>query len=299
MSTSNRFFLLFIISFILAILSIPVSAKKTTLNSLDCSTDEVAKWNGSAWICAEDVDTTDSDWNSLENIPDDIADGDDDTSAISKCLGREVLLANGDCLAVSSLPENWFAPRVVFVTPIIYDGNLGGLVGANEICNNHALAPDSIVPPGDYVAILSNTRTSASSQAGISMGPIVNSLGAPVAENVTTLFSSIVRQQNNSTIATANPLASTINRMATGGLVLPRSNVGTQTWTGSQSNGQPASDLASELCDNWTTSDASKTGKGIGLPWWRVSWLAGEELTPTINQFSCHLPKGIFCIQRL
>ena len=74
-----------------------------TLAVLSCSNGEVAKWNGSAWVCAPDVDTNTTysagsglnlsgttfsvdnsaiqpDWNNIQNRPAGLDDGDDDTT---------------------------------------------------------------------------------------------------------------------------------------------------------------------------------------------------------------------------
>lgn len=200
----------------------------------------------------------------------------------------------------------WFAPRTVFVTPIVYNGHLGGLAGADEICNNHAQASGSIVPEGNYVAILSDTEKSAASRVGVSMGPIVNSIGEPVAENVTALFSGIVkrfRSRPDPDDFTAryiwfddgSPLSSPINRTAAGDLAPGAA----ATWTGSLTNGQPASNDPAELCSGWTTANAGKTGKGVGLPQLRsAGWITGEEVTGTID-FGCDQPRGLYCLQRI
>jgi len=217
-------------------------------------------------------------------------------------------LAAGENTKLKLPDDSYYSPRTVFVTPPLYNGYLDGLAGADEICNENASALDSIVPAGDYVAILSDSNTSAASRVGVSIGPIINTAGEPVAENVTALLSGIRYTVTLSTIAdgagpsyryidSANVLSSPINRTATGQLV--GANVlQIQAWTGSELNGQPISDDPTELCSNWTSADASKQGKGIGLPWERRFWIAGEYLSPTVNQFSCDRLKSLFCIQR-
>ncbi len=98
----------------------PASAKpaveKTILGDLDCSTNQIAKFNGSAWVCA---------------TPD---------------LG----------------------PKVVFVTSGTWKGDLksagggvDGLDGADKLCQEAAAGPSSIVPPGFYIAWLSDLSTDA------------------------------------------------------------------------------------------------------------------------------------------
>ncbi|MBR58388.1 MAG: hypothetical protein CMH54_10250, partial [Myxococcales bacterium] len=96
-----------------------------TLGDLSCATDEVAKWNGTAWACQVDADTdtqlteaevdafannngyaldTDlaaiaktGDWGDLQNIPADIADGDDDTDTLAavSCADGEIIKFQG------------------------------------------------------------------------------------------------------------------------------------------------------------------------------------------------------------
>lgn len=87
-----------------------------TLGGLGCATDQIAKWNGSAWVCADVLDGT--------------------------------------------------GPKTVFVTSGTFTGDLltqgealSGLRGGDEICQD--AAEEGIVPPGTYIAWLSNSNKDA------------------------------------------------------------------------------------------------------------------------------------------
>ncbi len=47
-----------------------------------------------------------------------------------------------------------YAQKTVFVTSATFNGNLGGLTGADENCQTEADGPVSIVPSGTYLAWL-------------------------------------------------------------------------------------------------------------------------------------------------
>jgi hypothetical protein len=67
-----------------------------TLGDLSCSTDEIAKWNGSAWECQEDVDT----------------DTDTDTLASLSCSTDEIAKWNGSAWVCESL-SNYYTKSEV------------------------------------------------------------------------------------------------------------------------------------------------------------------------------------------
>jgi hypothetical protein len=75
-------------------------------------------------------------------------------------------------------------PNVMFVTSTVHSGNLGGLAGADTICNSLAASSDR---PGNYVAYLSSlngaTAISAPSRVGTASGwtrtdglPVINAI---------------------------------------------------------------------------------------------------------------------------
>ena len=73
------------------------------------------------------------------------------------------------------------APSTVFVTSSRQGGNLGGIQGADEICQN--LADSNGFPAGTYLAWLSNSTTSPSDRFVKSNGPYVLKNGTLIANN--------------------------------------------------------------------------------------------------------------------
>ena len=111
MLTKTSFFTGLIAVFVLFCFSIPPANgkdpnEKATIGKLDpCLEGQVPKMQADgSWACVADVDTTYTDWNSLTNVPADIADGDDDTSAASVCDVDQVLMGGGTALTFPPTP---------------------------------------------------------------------------------------------------------------------------------------------------------------------------------------------------
>ena len=84
-----------------------------TLESLNCSApDQIAKFDGTMWVCADDIADLQAQIDDLQ--------------------------AQIDALSI----------RTVFISSQTYDGALGGLVGADAECQQLADDAFSIVPPG-------------------------------------------------------------------------------------------------------------------------------------------------------
>ncbi len=56
---------------------------------------------------------------------------------------------------LTAIAGSAYAQKTVFVTSATFNGNLGGLTGADEKCQTEADGPVSIVPSGTYLAWLS------------------------------------------------------------------------------------------------------------------------------------------------
>jgi len=90
--------------------------------------------------------------------------------------------AVGDCPADAAQPE-----RTVFVTRASFDGNLGGLTGADDKCQAAADGPTSIVPSGTYLAWLSDGTVSPDTRFTKSSHPYMLPDGTKIAEDFTDL----------------------------------------------------------------------------------------------------------------
>lgn len=152
--------------------------------------------------------------------------------------------------------------KTVFITRATFDSNLGGLKGADAKCQAEADDPQSIVPPGTYMAWLSDGPNSPDSRFTKSSHPYVLPDGKKIAENYNDL--------------TDGSILNPINLDSSG------KPVGYQRfWTGTNPDGTTADDGAfSGLCggwavdppegkDGWTGHTAKKTtswttGPGYG-----------------------------------
>jgi hypothetical protein len=131
-----------------------------------------------------------------------------------------------DCPADADKPE-----RTVFVTSVSFNGNLGGLTGADAICQAEADGPASIVPAGTYLAWLSDGTDSPETRFAKSSHPYTLPDGTVIAEDFTDLTSG--------SILHALDIDPTGRHL---GL--------TYYWTGTNSDGTTAGDIV--ICDGWT-----------------------------------------------
>ncbi len=120
--------------------------------------------------------------------------------------------------------------RTVFVTDSRYTGNLGGLAGADEECQNEANAAGLA---GTYKAWLSDSNASPATRFTISpMGYYVLVNGTPVAVDWADLTDGVIMHP--------------INRTANGTLITSDIFVWTGTWT------DGTSDPSLAYCSDWT-----------------------------------------------
>lgn len=98
--------------------------------------------------------------------------------------------------AAESLEENiatilnLLEPKTIFVTSSVHNGDLDGLPGADQMCQDHAegVFGVSIVPSGVYVALLSTDDVHATERITPSSGPYIRPDGVYVAANAAGLF---------------------------------------------------------------------------------------------------------------
>ena len=225
-------------------------------------------------------------------------------SALTLCTGNETLLADGSCVAIppalQALIDDLQAeidtlngPRTVFVTSGTFNGNLGGIAGADAKCQAAADSPSSVVPAGSYLAWLSGTSFSPALRFTHSIQPYVLPVLPGTAE---------LTVANNYTDLTDGVLLHAINIDETGSGVSPGGNPGT-TWTATDADGTKVAFLSGNRCDDnsvdgnvWTNSDALAQNVAnqaiVGLT---SSTTAGWS---NITVQSCDVLRRLYCFQQ-
>ncbi len=121
--------------------------------------------------------------------------------------------------------------KTVFVTSVSFNGNLGGLGGADDKCQAQADGPASVVPSGTYLAWLSDGTDSPNTRFTKSAHPYILPNGTKIAEDFADL--------------TDGSLLQKINIDSTG------KALGLQLfWTGTKSDGTTSQLLVT--CNGWT-----------------------------------------------
>jgi hypothetical protein len=155
----------------------------------------------------------------------------------------------------------------VFVTSTTHTGNLGGLTGADEICQDRAEAPGSLAAPGTYQAWLSTSAASAAARLTHATVPYRLVDGTTIAANWADL--------------TDGDLNAPLGLTEQGGAP-PSAFV----WTGTFANG-----LATDVdCEGWTT-DARLTNGAMGNPSLSNRWSAEGTA-------ACFLSLPLYCFQQ-
>jgi hypothetical protein len=161
---------------------------------------------------------------------------------------------------------------VVFVTSGMYNGNLGGLAGADAKCQTLATAAQL---PGTYKAWLSDKNYSAASRLTHGTGPYVLVDGTVVANGWTGL--------------TTGTLLHAIDLTEKGG-VWPTNNV----WTATTASGdiKPLADVEDAYCYNWSQSTFSAyVQAGFGRDDGSGSWT-------DFDHTSCDALGTLYCVQQ-
>ena len=161
-------------------------------------------------------------------------------------------------------------PCRVFLSSTLHGGNLGGLRGADLICQG--LAKDASLP-GTYKAWLSDTTDSPSSRFVPSSGPYQLVNGTTIAATFRDL--------------TDGTLSALIDLTETGGRV----GSNPVAWTHTLINGTPGGDVTVS-CENWNTSAPAGPRGNAGLATASgASWTAaGSSL--------CSIPRHLYCFQQ-
>ena len=162
--------------------------------------------------------------------------------------------------------------KTVFVTSTYFNGNIGGLAGANDKCQAEADGPDSIVPSGTYLAWLSDGTDSPDARFTKSSHPYILPDGTKIAEDFVDL--------------TDGSLLHPINVEPTG------KRLGLEyIWTGTESDGRTAAETLT--CNRWT-ADPLVNFHGKGGRTNRVDKLWSDR----IARVNCARRHRLWCFQQ-
>lgn len=169
--------------------------------------------------------------------------------------------------------RNLLEPKTIFVSSTDHTGDLGGLAGADLICQGLADAPESIVPEGEYVALLSTDMINASARITPTTGPFVTSVGVPVAASFAALFGT---KSANTDLALISPIL--------------RDEEGVfdefvEVWTGSGRAGRAALDHCGAWLDVNESGEFGSNGKTDS------QWISDGVL-------ACIAMRHLYCVQR-
>ena len=120
--------------------------------------------------------------------------------------------------------------KTVFVTSVSFNGNLGGLKGADDKCQAQADDPASIVPSGTYLAWLSDGTDSPNTRFTKSSHPYLLPDGTKIAENYTDLTDGSIQHFIN-----IDPTGKTVGQ--------------NPFWTGTNQDGTTAQPI--RTCNGW------------------------------------------------
>jgi len=194
---------------------------------------------------------------SLQNLGDDIA-------TLQEALGNIQL---------------FLEPKTIFVTSTPFDGDLGGVEGGDQKCQDLANA-SVVVPEGEYVALLSDDDENASSRLTSSIGRIIRSDGVLVAWNLQELFGVDLDGEGPTTI-----LRAPIDRDEDG------TQVSGEVWTATNRKGTKRLPIGAEHCANWMN------GTNAFLGHFGSSDLVDQQWVEK-NEDDCNILKHLYCVQR-
>jgi len=162
--------------------------------------------------------------------------------------------------------------KTVFVTGVSFNGNLGGLTGADKICRAEADGPASIVPPGTYLAWLSDGTDSPDTRFTKTAHPYMMPDGTKIAEDFFDL--------------TDGSILSAIDIGPTG-----KSLGLTYYGTGTNADGTTAQYF--QTCDGWTADPvAGFRGMAGSIRRGSSLWSSGYAST------SCSVTNKLVCFQQ-
>lgn len=174
---------------------------------------------------------------------------------------------------ITTANVNCTVGKVTFITSTVYDGNLGGLAGADTKCQARATAAGL---PGTYKAWLSDNTGSPSSRFTQSANPYILVDGTKLANNWGDLID--------------GTLLSAINKSELGGAggVGTVGCPGASVWTNTNTNGTQLNGGSS--CNNWSsTAGSSIWGQQGQLSSSWTNWCSGG---------TCSWTDPLYCFQQ-
>ena len=159
--------------------------------------------------------------------------------------------------------------KTVFLTSTSFNGNLGGLEGADAKCND--LAAEAGLP-GSYKAWLSDSSTSVS-QRFSHTGPYILVDGTPVADSWSDLTDGYI-----------------INRISRDEKNAPYASE-QLVWTNTLPDGQKKYDLNAYNCNNWMSS--SSYYGGVGSTSYSHFYWTNRNYTN-----GCYNPRKLYCFEQ-
>jgi len=199
--------------------------------------------------------------------------GEDPLARDAACTVFNSLVLQGS-LPSATLPGYCTAWKIAFVTSTKHNANLGGLSGADAICQGLATAASL---PGTYMAWVADNTGSPASRFTHSTGPYVLTNGVRVADNWNDLTDGTIQHAIN-VDAAKNTIDTTF---LNGNLV----------WTNTTSSGALSTQGGDGSCAHW--SGASSYG--------RVASAGGVDQAWTgYWQWSnfCNVPNRLYCVQQ-
>jgi hypothetical protein len=160
---------------------------------------------------------------------------------------------------------------LVFVSSTEQTGDLGGLAGADAICQRLAQAARL---PGTYRAWISTGSASPATRFARSTAPYTLVDGTVIAANWDDL--------------TSGGLRHAIDQAETGSAA----NLGDTVWSNTLPDGTPAGSTPEAHCGNWTAAGGGDDGH-VGIP-----FSTEEDWTYTHTRMYCVFPQRLYCFQQ-
>ena len=170
------------------------------------------------------------------------------------------------------------ADKRVFVSSVLYTGNLGGLAGADAKCQGLA---DSAGLCGTFKAWLSDATADAAARLTHATGNYVRTDGQIVASGWAGLVSGTIQHAINLTEANG---AAPVGTVKCGGTTI------TPVWTGSTTAG---ANVMNGSCSNWASSGSGPGGIFGNADATNAAWTAMCQIVAV-----CQSTAAIYCVEQ-